>query len=76
VSYPKIFFNSLSHFNNLILEYDFDNIQKYLARYPSYQNLTSKETSIIILDFINNLDIKDYGIAPEKLGIKKGILID
>jgi hypothetical protein len=59
-----------------MLGYDFANIQEYLARYPSYQNLSSKETSIIILDFINNLTNKDYGITPEKLGLKKGILID
>jgi hypothetical protein len=77
VSYPKISFKSLSDFKDLIIKYNgLDNVQEYLTKYPSYQNLSSEETGIIILDFINNLNNKNYGIKPEKFGIKKGILFD
>lgn len=76
VSYPKIFFNSTSHFKDLMLGYGFNNIQEYLKKYPSYQNLSSKESNFVILDFINNLNNKNYGVRPEEFGIKKGILVD
>lgn len=55
---------------------DYNNIKEYFAKYPSHQRLSSKEISVIILDFVNNLNNKDYGIIPEKFGIKKGTLID
>jgi hypothetical protein len=59
-----------------MLEYGFSNIQEYLKKYPPYQNLSSKETNFVILDFINNLNNKNYGVRPEEFGIKKGILVD
>jgi len=76
VSYPRIFFDSFAHFKDLMLEYGFYNIKEYVAKYPSYQRLSSNETSTIILDFINNLNNKNYGVRPEEFGIKKGILVD
>jgi hypothetical protein len=75
VSYPRIFFDSFAHFKDLMLEYGFYNIKEYVAKYPSYQRLSSNETSTIILDFINNLNNKNYGVRPEEFGIKKGILV-
>jgi hypothetical protein len=76
VSYPNVFFKSRLEFKDLMLDNSFSNINEYIKRYPLHKKLTKKEIEMISLDFIKNLDNKDYGIRPEQFGIKTGILID
>ena len=72
VSYPKKKFNSKKEFQDFIIKgYSFDK-----QIYDDLNSLTNQELMLILKGFLKNLDNKDYGVEPEKLGINKGILID